>query len=176
MKEALRCQGPLLAIGVLGGFLIARLIDPWHSPELPVVYAAAASDSAQGLAIATGTITEDADGVFFLDAASGQMSGMVFNPQAGVFNSAFRRNVVADLKLETVKNPRFLLVTGDIQPTQRTATSIAECIIYVVEASSGRFAAYAVPWRRDLYESGRAQVGELALLQTGSTRDILSGK
>jgi hypothetical protein len=54
---------------------------------------------------------------------------------------------------------------------QRSAQSIGGCLIYVVESTTRKLAVYAVPWQRTLFDSGRAQVGELALLYVGSARD-----
>ncbi|HEY6563793.1 MAG TPA: hypothetical protein VIY86_04815, partial [Pirellulaceae bacterium] len=55
---------------------------------------------------------------------------------------------------------------------QRSNQSIGGCLVYVVDATSGAYAAYAIPWRRDLFASGRAQVGDLALLRVGSVKEL----
>lgn len=166
-KRSRHGTAAMFFVGLLVGaaaMALMRRDAPW---SLPPVHAASA-DSVDGLCMATGAVSDDAEGIFFLNAATGMLTGSIFNPQAGVFNSEFRRHVAGDLKTEAIQNPRYLLLTGSIRIPQRSAQSIAGCIIYVVEAVSGNYAAYAIPWRKDLFASGRGQVGEFALLQTGA--------
>ena len=140
----------------------------WNVPSIPIY--ASATDSSEDLVIATGNVTDDIEGLFALDGLSGDLQCTVFNPNAQAFNAAFRRNVLADLNLDAAKSPQFLMVTGEVLGTRRTTQQIGSSLVYVVETGSGKFAVYAVPWRRELFVSGRAQHGELILLQAGSMR------
>ena len=47
-------------------------------------------------------------------------------------------------------------------------------VVYVVDVTSGNFAAYGVPWRANQSAAGRGQSGALILLDTGMTRVVLS--
>lgn len=160
--------------GLVAGVLVLVVLfgvfpsDRW---ELPVMeLRASATDSTETFAVATGAVAGDVEGIFFLDSLSGDLQCTVFNPTARQFNSVFVRNVMADLQLDATKKPRFLLVTGDIREARRSNLQVGGALVYVVEANSGNFAAYAVPWQRNLFVSGRPQQGELLLLQVGSAR------
>ena len=137
-------------------------------PARPIY--ASATDSTDDLAIATGIIADDVEGFFALDGLTGDLQCLVFNPQSQNFNAIFRRNVLADLQIDAAKNPRFLMTTGNVVSWRRSTLYLAASIVYVTETASGRFAAYAIPWRRDLYASGRPQQGEFMLVQTGTVR------
>ena len=158
----------LAAVMLVIGWSFGRLNSTLNLPITTLH--AAASDSTENVVIATGLVTEEIEGLFALDGLSGDLQCTVFNPNAQQFNTVFRTNVVADLQLDATKNPRFLMVTGNIETMRRSNRQVGGCLVYVVEASSGHFAAYAVPWRRDMFLSGRPQAGDLVLLQRGSIR------
>lgn len=164
------CFGAL-ALACFGYWLGAAERVAWNLPSTPIY--ASATDSGEDLVIATGAIVDKVEGLFALDALSGDLQCTVFNPTSGAFNATFRRNVMGDLGLDAVKNPRFLMVTGGIQSIRRASRSghqLAACLVYVVEANSGNFAIYAVPWRLEQFNSGRAQQDQLVLVQSGSMR------
>ncbi len=140
----------------------------WRLPEIPI--AATATDSSEDIVIATGNLAEGVEGFFALDGLSGDLGCTVYNPSSRAFNTTFRRNVIADLQIGATKNPKFMMVTGTVAGMRRSSQPIASSLVYVVDSTSGRFAVYAVPWRRDLFSSGRAQQGELVLVQAGSVR------
>jgi len=47
------------------------------------------------------------------------------------------------------------------------------CIVYIVDASTGNYAAYGVPWNRQMETTGRAQQGLLLGLTSGQARNIM---
>ena len=136
-------------------------------PTIPLH--ATASAVSENLVIATGLVSDDIEALFVLDGLSGDLQCTAYSPAARQFNVLFRRNVIADLQLDVTKKPEFLMVTGELASVRRSQP-IGQCLVYVVEANSGKFAAYTVPWRRDLFVSGRPQQGELLLLQAGNVR------
>ncbi len=164
----------VLAIAVAGfgcGWIVGHYptderFNGW--PYRPIY--ASTTDSIDDLAVATGVIADEVEGFFALDGLSGDLQCIVFNPQSQNFNAVFRRNVLADLQIDAAKNPRFLLTTGNVESWRRGTLYLGASFVYVTEATSGRFAAYAVPWRRDLFASGRPQQSELLLVQSGSVR------
>ncbi len=151
---------------MFGGFGKSDL----HLPE-ELLYASA-TDSTDKFVVATGPVEAGLEGVFFLDPLSGDLQCTVFNPRAGIFNALFRRNVLVDLKVDKEKRPRFLMVTGLVSSKRQVGLiqSTGGCIAYVVEANSGKYAAYAVPWRSDLASRGQPQANELMLLTAGNVR------
>ncbi len=148
------------ALLLLSGLAIGLAINrggaavTWQFPE--TLLHATATDSTDNFVVATGLIDTNLEGVFFLDTISGDLQCTVFNPRSASFNALFKRNVTSDLQLEQDKRPKFLLVTGQISlgRFQGMPGQTAGCVAYVVEANSGRFAAYAVPWRTDSLFAG----------------------
>ena len=161
----------LIAGGV--GFGLGQL---WRGPEESALafpetpLHAYATDNNENLVIATGQVGDEVEGVFFLDTLSGDLQCTVYSPAAGTFNSLFKANVMRDLRLEATKEPAYLMVTGQINAVRRSAKNVGNCIVYVAEANTGRFAAYAVPWRRNQSGTGIPQTGDLVLLGVESVR------
>ncbi|MEM7313406.1 MAG: hypothetical protein AAF497_09665 [Planctomycetota bacterium] len=99
----------LTGIGFAVGMLVAGFGNGSGS-ELMVpesLLYASATDSTDKFVVATGPVEPGLEGVFFLDPLSGDLQCTVFNPRAGVFNSVFRRNVLADF-------PRYGLATAKL--------------------------------------------------------------
>jgi hypothetical protein len=165
----------LVGVGWIGGVFTTWGLGSPTVLQLPsTALHAAATDSADEFVVATGLIDVGLEGVFFLDTLSGDLQCTVFNPRAGKFNALFRRNIRVDLQLEQDKRPDFLLVTGAISLGRYQGITgpmqPGGCVAYVVEANSGKFAAYAVPWQANLFSRGQPQVAELVLLQMGNVR------
>ncbi|MEM8679858.1 MAG: hypothetical protein AAGF97_10940 [Planctomycetota bacterium] len=159
-------------LALVCGYALARFgqrdRSPLSLPEVPLH--AYATDNNENLIIATGQVGDEVEGVFFLDTLSGDLQCTVYSPSAGAFNSLFTANVLQDLGLEATKKPAYLMVTGQINAVRRSAKNVGNCIVYVAEANSGRFAAYAVPWRRNQSGSGIPQAGKMILLGVESVR------
>jgi len=162
----------LVGVGFVVGVAVTGLLFPstliLPSSELQ----AAATDSNDKFVVATGMIDNGLEGVFLLDSLTGDLRCTVFSPRAAGFNALFKRNVTADLQLGQDKRPEFLLVTGQISlgRFQGISGQSGGCVAYVVEANSGRFAAYAVPWRGDLFSRGQPQAADLVMLHVGDVR------
>lgn len=153
----------LLLLGVLAG---ATIVLVWPKSRME----ASATDRNENFAICTGALDEEIEGLFFLDFVTGELKCTVLNIQTGKFGGLFSRSVFGDFGIEPGKNPKFLMVTG-LAYLRRTGGNIrpSAAVLYVVEATSGRVAAYSVPW------AGRnintAQLGAtLTLLDLGATR------
>ena len=172
LKPALLMSVTLLGLGVVVGALVTQWFQPRLELFLPVSeLQASASDGSDNFVVATGIMSSEIEGVFFLDTLSGDLQFTIFNPVAAAFNPPYVRNVASDLQIEAGKKPRYLMVTGHMRAARRPMkTGFAECAVYVVEANSGKFAAYTVPWQDTMFRSGRAQMGELVLLGVGSVR------
>jgi len=129
-----------LAIGALTGFLVAAFMPAQPSQ-------AVATHGQDGFALATGLLDTNVEGVYFLDCLTGALRGSVLNVYNGQFTASFEANVLADMHLDTVKNPKFLMVTG-LANLRRGPTQFqpGESVVYVAEVSSGTLAAYAVRW------------------------------
>ncbi len=132
------------AAWLLAGLCLGMLVrGAW--PETPAL--AVATDSDEYGAIATGPLDDSLEGFFYLDFTTGELRGTALSPITRKFFANFRANVARDLGVDLRRNPRFLLTTGSalfrpgagpVQP--------ANAIVYVYELTSGKVAAYAVPW------------------------------
>jgi len=131
---------------------------------------AAAGDSSDQFAIATGKISDTAEGVFMLDGLTGDLQCLVPYTRTATFGGRFTTNVFKDLKINATKPPRFIMVTGEANFSG--GRRVGNCIVYIVDASTGNYAAYGVPWDRQMETQGRAQQGLLQGLTSGSARNI----
>lgn len=143
--------------------------------SLPLPLAASSSDSSDTLAVASGPISDDSEGVFFLDFNTGDLQCLVYYPRTGRFGARYFTNVRAQLG-NTGKNSRYVMVTGAI--ANRATSGGARpgnCLVYVTDVTTGIFAAYAVPWDRNAESTGRPQVAPLVFVQGGPIREYQLG-
>jgi hypothetical protein len=153
----------LFALGYLAHELRQQNPD-WPATRL---HAAAAVQN-EAYAMATGPIDEDVEGLFILNALTGDLQCSVMSIRTGRFAGLFRTNVLNDLGLDPAKRPSYLMTTGQIAfPRGPGAARPAFSIVYVLDTTSGNFAAYGLPWRRDMANTGRPQAGPLTLQDVG---------
>lgn len=144
-----------LIVGVCVGI---GLMQFW--PQTPLH--ATATDRLEGFAMATGLTGEDVEAVYFLDFLTGDLRAAVIGNQSGKFNAFYQRNILEDLGVDPSKNPRFLMVTGRIDLRRGQARlRPSNAALYVAELSSGKVAAYALPWDEQAHASGRPAKGDL---------------
>ncbi len=161
----------LIAIGVGVGVLLR----PSQSSLPKELLQAAASHGSSTMAIATGPIDEDSEGIFFLDYITGDLQCWVYYPRLQTFGAKFGTNVRA--QLPSGKNPEYLLVTGAAVTSGASSnTRPAMCLAYVMDVHEGIFAAYAVPWNRSAENSGGAQVAPMVCVGSGQIRAPIAAK
>lgn len=162
------CLGACVLIGF--GFWLGR--TPVEAPStIPPVLAAAASGS-DTMAVATGPISDDAEGIFFLDFLTGDLQCLVYYPRSGAFGARFVANVAPNLGASG-RNSKYLMVTGGaITKATTGGNRPAQSLVYVTDTNSGMFAAYAVPWNRTAESSGKAQGGQLVYAGGGPIRNF----
>lgn len=151
------------------GFFAGKSQAPSRA-ELPPIFGAAAS-ATDTMAVATGPVSQDAEGVFFLDFITGDLQCLVYYPQAGTFGGRYYTNVRQ--QLGGAGKSRYLLVTGQIG--QRAASSTVRpgaSLVYVTDVNTGLFAAYAIPFDRTAERSRSAQGGALIPVEVGPIRNF----
>jgi len=167
------CMGLLMGVGVMIGAMIAVPLARTPSIEFPGVLNATATDSTSTMAIATGPIDGEVEGLFVLDFLTGELQCSVLNPRTGTLGGLYKHNVVLDLGVEQGKQPKYLMVTGaanfrvsggNVRP--------AASIVYVADANTGRYAAYMLPWDRQAQSYNFAQMNPMILLGTGDARQL----
>jgi hypothetical protein len=155
-----------------------RSNELWHGLPLskvpPEVLNATASHGSENLAVCTGRVDEDSEGFFSLDFITGNLQGWVYYPRTGQFGGMFMTNVQSTLG--SSKNPQYLMVTGEVMPGPSGGNvRAASCLIYVVDARSGFFAAYTIPWDRSRESSNVGQMGQFILAGGGQIRESGAG-
>ena len=151
----------------LGIGLVAGLILGGFWPQTPLH--AVATDRTETFAIATGYVDDGLEAVYFLDFLTGDLSAVVLGRQGRAFTAFFRYNVVADLGVDPAKNPKYMLVTGAADMRRGMGGSqYGTSVVYVAEVTTGKVAAYAVPWSTSAYASGRV-IGPAPLIPLAAT-------
>ena len=65
------------------------------------------------------------------------------------------------------------MTTGMINfPRGASAARPGNSVVYVMDTSTGAFAAYAIPWRRELASIGRPQAASMILMDMGRARTV----
>ncbi|PQO32216.1 hypothetical protein DTL21_18475 [Bremerella cremea] len=146
----------------------------WQSPARVIPVNASTAATSETMCAATGRVDEEMEGLFTLDALTGDLQCAVINSQTAKFAGLFRTNVVNDLGLDATKKPSYLLLTGNAAFRATTGNSRpADCVAYVVDSTSGRFAAYGLGWNRNISARGAQQSGALVLLDKGTARNVV---
>jgi hypothetical protein len=175
----------LLVSGMATGLLITSLIavaclhfsgffEAAQMRWLETRLHAAAAQSSDSMAVATGAIDEGVEGLFVLDFISGDLTCGVMNPRTGAIGGLFKRNVVQDLGVEQGKQPKYLLTTGIYTaPARGSNTRPAQSIVYVADSTSGHYVGYSLPWNSQLLNSNIPQIQPMVPIGSGSARNVL---
>lgn len=151
------------------GFWLGRQPSP-ASPLPPLMAAAAAASDT--MAVATGPIGRDSEGIFFLDFITGDLQCLVYYPRAGGFGAHYFGNVLPHLG-GGGKNSKYLMVTGQALVSSSTGGARpAASLVYVTDTTTGMFATYAIPWDQTAESGGRAQSGALIYVGGGPIRNF----
>lgn len=170
--------GLLVGVGLLvGGIVGTRSGGSGNTPALlspPITQLhATATHGGDTFAMATGFITPEVEGVFFLDYLTGDLQCQVVSVRYFGLAGVFKHNVIADLGIEKDKKPRFLITTGQASFRSTGGTlQFASSIVYVADANTGNWAAYALPWNRQAETVGATQVFPMKLIGGGKAREL----
>jgi hypothetical protein len=143
-----------------------RGLDGW-----PLTNASAAANLSEKYSIATGSVSDDAEGFFVLDHNSGLLQCNVIYPRTARFMAQFSTNIGEALGTAG-KGGNYLIVTGQANFPRASNRPAAPTIVYVLDTATGNFACYGVPFDQGATASNRPQQRELVLLETGSASAI----
>lgn len=152
-----------VGIGLIGGLILSGL---W--PNAPLY--AVATDRLDTFAMATGPVDSELEALYLLDLLTGDLTAIVLGKQPGIWSGHFQANVAADLGINPQRNAKYLMVTGMV-PLRRGGGSRQQpssAMCYVAEITSGRVAAYTIPWSPSMYAAGQLQ--RAPLLRAGTTQ------
>jgi hypothetical protein len=158
--------GVVLATGIAIGLAVSML---WPRTPLHAV----ATDRVENFALATGSLDDDTEALFYLDFLSGELKATALSPIVRKFFASFSTNVANDLGVDPSKNPRYLMVTGT-SVFRRGAGQVqpGNSVVYVAELTTGKVAAYGVPWSQAYAISGRQIKAPLVLLDVFPMRTL----
>lgn len=164
--------GALVAIGALIG---AQASQPTARLQLPeTVLNASAASGGESLAIATGPVDGEMEGLFTLDFLTGDLQCFVLYNRgglAGKVGGVFKVNVLKDLGVDGTKTPKYLLITGEASFIRgATQARPGMSVAYVVDENTGNFAAYGLQWQPNLAQNGQPQAAPLIFLDKGVAR------
>lgn len=146
--------------------------DEPSPPPFPGILDASAAVSSDRFSIATGMVSDEAEGFFVLDHSTGILQCRVFSPRSESFAAAFTANIGDSLGAGG-KGGSFLMVTGTADMTRgRRGTQLAPTLVYVLNTATGNYAAFAVPFDRQAVATGRPQGGVLLPMGIGTAAVI----
>lgn len=168
-----------VAVAVMATVVAAYFVGRANAPEptatlasqLPPIDATGAVSSEQ-FSMATGLVTDEAEGLFVLDHNSGLLQCSVIYPRAGRFLARFTANV-SDAFPAGGKGGQYIMTTGSVDFPRASNRPVGSCVVYVLDTATGRYACYGVPFDRSAMNTGRPQQGALPLLATGSANPIM---
>jgi hypothetical protein len=164
-----------LSLGVsalIGGAVTWLLVGPTELVLPETALHATATHGGDTLAVATGPVDDEMEGLFVLDYVTGELQCTVLNYRSATFNAIFKTNVLKDLGVDaTRKRPQYLMVTGQSRfPRAGPGGRLALTVVYVVDENTGNFAAYGLPWLPEMARAGRPQTGAMIPLDAGNAR------
>jgi hypothetical protein len=161
-----------VSMGIFAGIGVAAAVmyfgRPAAQPSWPQglpLHASTASTS-ETMAIATGRIDDDVEGLFTLDFLTGDLQCFVLNPRTGKYVGWFKTNVTIQLPVEKGKKPQYLLSTGNWSPTGfQTTQRPCQCVCYVADANTGMAQAYYFPWVKGAASTGITQSSPMLTIE-----------
>lgn len=170
----------LVAVGAAGYFAgqahtaTASRVDELTriaTADFPLLKATSAVTS-EKFSMATGEVSEEADGLFVLDHNSGLLQCSVVYPRMGRFMAQFTVNVGEALGTGG-KGGSYLLLTGRADFPRASNNPVGSTIVYVMDTATGNYASYYVPYNRQAMTAGRPQQDLIKLIATGSANPII---
>lgn len=130
-----------IVVGPVLGLVVGTMLP--HSP-----LHATATDRQENFAIATGSMDGENEGIFFLDMLTGDLKGAVVSPFTRQIGYVYQINVFKDLEVDASKNPKFLMVTGNLEVRPQGANQYAQGVVYIAEVTTGKMVCYAMPFNK----------------------------
>ena len=127
--------------------------------------------TSEKFSMATGYLSQDAEGLFVLDHNSGLLQCSVMYPRLGKFLGLFVVNVQE--ALGAGKGSKFIMTTGVVDIPSSNSNPVGSSVVYVPTTSTGNYACYYIPFNRTLMNSNKPQQGSLMLLATGSADPVI---
>lgn len=139
--------------------------------NLPIANATAAVSS-ETFSLATGSVSDQADGLFVLDHNSGLLQCSVMYPRVGRFAATFTVNI-ADALGTDGKGGSYIMATGQADFPRSSNNPVGRSVIYVLDTATGNYACYGVPFNAQAMNANRPQQGLLVLIGQGTANPVI---
>ncbi len=166
-----------VAAASIAGFLVASHTNsPSQQAQLQndlntMILKADSAATGKGIAMATGSISEEVEGVFVLDRLTGRLQCWLLSPLTGKISAVFSADAAAALGTDKGE-PDYVMVTGGFFIKQRNGASRpANSVVYVADGKTGKFVGLSLVYNRTQLNNGVAQNGEMKVVCSGSIRD-----
>ncbi|MEC7354735.1 MAG: hypothetical protein VXY07_16165 [Planctomycetota bacterium] len=170
--------GTMLALGFAAGWVshaktdLAKIENDDLAREM--LLKASSASGGKSMAMATGRIDGDVEGLFVLDFTSGNLFCWVIDRRGGGFLGQFQTNVRADFgPIEQGRTPEYVMVTGGVNAAGGATAqgNSAQTVCYVSDANTGVVVGYSMIWNRTLQQASRPQQGALVKVAQAFSRD-----
>lgn len=133
---------------------------------------ATAAVSSEKFSVATGAVSEEAEGFFVLDHNSGLLQCSVIYPRIGKVMAQFTVNVSEALATGG-KGGSYIMATGLVDFPRASNNPIGSSVVYVLDTATGNYAAYMIPFNRVALNAGQAQQSTMRLLFQGTANPVI---
>lgn len=168
--------GILLVAALVSTGMVGYMAGQSDQTDAPSVYFppidATAAVSSDKFSMATGMVSDRAEGVFVLDHNSGLLQCSVLYPRVGKFLGLFTTNV-ADALAVGGKGGKYIMATGLADFPNSSNRPAAASVIYVLDTATGNYACYGIPFNRVAMNSNQRQQGGLVLIATGTANPVI---
>jgi len=170
----------LVTIGLvsgIGAYTGTRLATEQSVSLPPLELHAATAARNDDLSMATGSITNEVEGLWLLDHETGKLQCWVLSPKSGDVAGIYITNVGNDLD-SSKGEPQLVLTTGNFFFTggktgnQRPANSVC----YVANTTSGVVAGYSLRINEAAINRGVTQTGEITKVCTGKIKETSTAR
>jgi hypothetical protein len=144
-------------------------LSKWQG--LPIANATAAVSS-EKFSLATGAVSDQADGLFVLDHNSGLLQCSVMYPRIGRFAATFTVNISDALGTDG-KGGTYIMATGVADFPRSSSNPVGRSVIYVLDTATGNYACYGVPFNAQAMNANRPQQGLLVLIGQGTANPVI---
>lgn len=175
--RSLQAPWLVLAVGVMLGITVYSQFNRPPLQHPPQFLNATATHGGDTMAMATGMIEEDCEGLFVLDYLTGKLTCYPVNPRMGTFGPfPYEANVAEELGVEQGKQPKYLMVTGTMVAHAAKLqadgeTRPAKSMVYVADTSTGKWVAYWLPWKKVTSFIGFPEPIKMRVFGKGSIRE-----
>lgn len=156
-------RGVCLTLGVLIGIAAGGFMP--HAPLHAV-----SNDRGETFAICTAPMDEEVEAIFFLDFLTGDLRAAALSPATRKFIAYYQLNIMQALGVDATKAPRYLMVSGMLDMRRGMGPRLGRGLVYIAEANSGKVAAFAVPWAREVVNARQTIQAALIPLDAATFR------